>query len=572
MLKEEHVFQKGAQSGMISDCVVENGYFFFIQRLCSSSEDNEREYERLSLFLRNLYNTIFKNSIRTLSDFQKSIHNVLSSSFSVDMIDGIFVVVRGEDAYLTTVGNGKIFLQRGKDCALIISGSQCAIGKIQRDDFFICVCNKITSSEVQKKLDRYKLADILSQFDDSESVLLVRMAHKEDEKMRSIDDILREKEKRSHVFLQNNRKYTFIVVAILCVILVWSVGFGVKRRMDQAFKKEIASYTLKITEALQHAQEKAVQSNNEAFAFINQAKKDLETLQEKVGARKIPQIQKLLTHITDVEKNIMKKEEQKYDEFYDLHLIEKDARGDVLSVDQDVLAVLDKNAGAVYVISLSKKSNYTIKKGELRESSLMFFYDNTPYVYKQSDGLYTVDTEKKLTRVIEKDTEWGHIVSFSVYNGNIYLLDGDKNDIYKYLVVDNGYSSKQSYFKKGQLIDFNNAHSLMIDSSIYIGTDHAVYKYTSGLKDGFSTKIPGDTTAIFTQLFTDKNVTKIYVLDKEQGRVLLFSKQGSFEKQIESSILKQTSSFVVREKNPDASDTPSGIFALVKNKIYTIPF
>ena len=200
----------------------------------------------------------------------------------------------------------------------------------------------------------------------------------------------------------------------------------------------------------------------------------------------------------------------------------------------------------------------------------MYFHNKILYLYKENDGLYIIDKEEKLMRAIEKDSEWGHIVSFSVYNGNIYFLDGDKNNVYKYLVADTGYSSKQSYLKKEQGVRFENAHSIAIDSSVYVGTDRSVYKYTSGLMDGFSAKMYGQKTPLFAQLFTDTTVKKVYVLDKEQGTLYIFSKQGSFEKQIESSILRQTSSFIVREKNQDAPDIPSGIFIVAKNKIYTI--
>jgi len=566
----EYEFKKGIQSGMISDCFAEDGFLFFIQKSYVLSEDKNKACDTLSLFLKKIHDDVFGKPLYTFADFQKIIDDTIALHFSKDKIDGVCIVIRGDSAGLFTVGNGKIFLQRDKDCALIISGSQYAIGKAYDDDLFVCMFSQITSFEVQKKLSADDRGDIFAQFDTAESAVLVRVLNEKNEKTPISNDIIVEQRNKLHASVLKNKKYTFIAVGVLCVILIWSVGFGVKRRMDQLFKKEIASYTLKITESLQHAQEKAVQNNNEALALVNQAQKDLETFKGIVGTRKIPNIQELSSQIADIEKKIMKKEEKKYDEFYDLVLIEKDAHGDIVSFDSDTLAVLDKNKGAVYMISFSKKSTHTIKKSEIRGSSLMYFHNKILYLYKENDGLYIIDKEEKLMRAIEKDSEWGHIVSFSVYNGNIYFLDGDKNNVYKYLVADTGYSSKQSYLKKEQGVRFENAHSIAIDSSVYVGTDRSVYKYTSGLMDGFSAKMYGQKTPLFAQLFTDTTVKKVYVLDKEQGTLYIFSKQGSFEKQIESSILRQTSSFIVREKNQDAPDIPSGIFIVAKNKIYTI--
>ncbi len=571
MLKGEHKFKKSTQSGVISDYLVENGFFFLVQRSYSLSQDNKGVENVPAFFLKKLHDELLKKSIYTLSDFQNGIDDSIATSFSGNKIDGVFVMVRGDHAYLITVGNGYIFLLRGKECALIISGFNCAGGRAQDKDVFVCSFNHVLSAEeIQKKLSSHEEEDNLSQFDDTESVLLIQLSDEKNEKTHVSNDTIEHKEKKSYSFEQKNKKYTFIAVAVLVVILIWSVGFGVKRRMDQTFKKEISEYMLKITHSLQRAQEIGAQNNTEALFLINKAKKDLETFKGIVGTRKIPNIQKLSTQISDAEGNIMKKEEKQYNEFYDLNLIEKNAQGDALSVDQDILAVLDKNRGAVYILSLSKKSTDTIKKNEIREASLISFYKSTLFIFTHNNGLYTIDKEKKLTRSIDKDDEWGRIVSFSVYNGNIYLLDRDKNDVYKYLVTENGYSSKQTYLKKEQTVRFQNANSIAIDSSVYIGGDNTVYKYTSGLMDGFSIKIPGDVIPTFNQLFTDSTVKKVYLLDKEQGKIFLFSKQGSFEKQIESSILKQTTSFIVREKNSDSSDTPSGIFVLVKNKIYTI--
>ena len=50
--------------------------------------------------------------------------------------------------------------------------------------------------------------------------------------------------------------------------------------------------------------------------------------------------------------------------------------------------------------------------------------------------------KKKPVRIIEDDSEWGNIIDLNVYNGNIYLLDSEKDEVYKYLVAEKGYSEK----------------------------------------------------------------------------------------------------------------------------------
>ncbi|QQS44183.1 hypothetical protein IPM65_01080 [Candidatus Roizmanbacteria bacterium] len=58
--------------------------------------------------------------------------------------------------------------------------------------------------------------------------------------------------------------------------------------------------------------------------------------------------------IADAESAILKREEKPYDEFYDLALDEKDAKGDAIGKEEDILAILDTAAKKVHVLDLQK--------------------------------------------------------------------------------------------------------------------------------------------------------------------------------------------------------------------------
>lgn len=561
MLSVEHVFKKGVQSQLVSDFLVENGFFFFAQKSYVFSEGVHAASDELSFFLKKLHNSLRSVSVNTLADFQKSVDDTIATYISGKEIDGVFALVREDKVYLVSIGEGKIFLKRGDDCALIIADDNKAVGKAQDKDVFVCGSGEILSAElIQKNLQAGEIELSLPQFDDVETILLIRLVNTGKEKIATIH----------HAPALKNKRFTIVIVIALCGILVWSVGFGLKRRMDAAFKKETKKYTLKITDALRQASEIAASNSDGALVLIDHAKKDLRTLERTSGTRKIPHIDELIAQIADAEKKITKKEEKQYDEFYDLALIAKEAKGNALFVDHDSLAVLDVDAGAVYLLSLSKKAVDTIQKDEIKGSGLISLYNDQLYIFKKGVGVYTLDKNHVLTLAISKDDQWGDISNIVVYNGNIYLLDSEKNDVYKYLVVENGYGVKVSYFKSDQTISFDDPHSIAIDSSLYVGVSDAVYKYTAGIRDEFTIVIPGDENPKFTALFTDRTVNKVYIWDKDQGKVFILSKQGSFEKQVESSILKKASHFIVREKNPDMPNIPVGIFVLVKDKIYTI--
>ncbi|PIZ64996.1 hypothetical protein COY14_03280, partial [Candidatus Roizmanbacteria bacterium CG_4_10_14_0_2_um_filter_36_9] len=139
-------------------------------------------------------------------------------------------------------------------------------------------------------------------------------------------------------------------------------------------------------------------------------------------------------------------------------------------------------------------------------------------------------------------------------------LDSKSDEIYKYLVTENGYSDKVSYFNSGQAADLSNATSFVIDSAIYISAGENIYKYLSGDSESFSPKFPEENVS-YDDVYTDGDIESVYVLDKAKGSVYVLSKDGTYEKQISSSIFTKSKGIYVYENK---------IHALSGSVIYSI--
>lgn len=545
MLRIEHGVRETSRHEYASDFLVADNVFFFAQR----------PKNKPSAFLKNAHERLVSSSPPTLEKLRQIVHGALNETVGDKDIDGAFGVLTEDIVYLITTGKARVLLKRGEQCATLISGQNTASGKIHVGDVILCTADEeVTADLLKQKLDNFTPQEAAARFD-TEGVLIVRFATEKPV---------------THTPRYRGKKLTIVAIIVLTAILVWSVGFGVKRRTEALLKKETAAYVEKITDNLAKAQESELEEVEQSLLLIDKAKKDLAELKKKAGKRQLREIADVSAQIKRTEQIILKKEEKKYEEFYDLTLIEKDGQGDILTVDQDDLAVLDISRGVVYIVSLSKKSTVTIKKDDLREARLIAVYNNQLYVYKKGAGVSLVNKDKKMTIAVPDDKEWGYIRSLSVYNGNIYLLDAGVDEIYKYLAAEKGFSAKSSYFKQSQSIDLEGAHSIAIDSSMYIGAQTTVYKYTAGNRDRFAFTVPGQGEPLFDKVFTDKTVRKVYLWDKKQGKIYIVSKEGVFEKQIVSNILTQASDFMVREKNPDHPAISAGIFVLVKEKIYRI--
>ncbi|HLL60388.1 MAG TPA: hypothetical protein VK338_01605, partial [Candidatus Nitrosocosmicus sp.] len=345
----------------------------------------------------------------------------------------------------------------------------------------------------------------------------------------SIKDRLSEYAKRS----THGRKITIAMAVILLSIFVWSVGFGIQRRTKGETAKKVQFYKERINAKLSEASDLATLNSERSQLLVQEAKKDFKDLKNEVGENNSKDIELLDKQIQEKERQILKREDKQAEEFYNLDLISDNAVGSVMYLEDDQMSVLNNETGEVYLISVSKKSKEIFKKNAFKNGRLLTTYQGDVFLLS-SDGIYKANEDKQ-ERVVNKDEEWGSITALSVFNGNIYALDSGNDEVYKYLVAENGYSDKSSYFKSGESVDLLGSHSLAVDGSLYIATSKSVYKYTSGIRDEFNLELPENQKPAIKKLITSKDLNKIYLLDITNSKVFIVSKDGQYERQIESS-------------------------------------
>ena len=251
-------------------------------------------------------------------------------------------------------------------------------------------------------------------------------------------------------------------------------------------------------------------------------KTEIKTIQDKINT--------LFTQIDQLEN-------KKPDEFYDVTLLNRNtAISRFVTSDADSIGLLDAKHKHVYQVTIEKKSIKTYSFSKLLDAKAGVI-DNDRLFFLTTAGVYA-GIEKTEKKVVSNDG-WGEVIDVALFNGNIYVLDRGKDELYKYLVVDeNTFSKKTSYFKSGQSVDLSDAVGFAVDGSIYIVTESGkVLKYTSGLQQPLSLKLPRPITA--TKILTNENTDNLFIFDKQKGSVFVFSKEGEFKKEITSKFLKK---------------------------------
>lgn len=359
------------------------------------------------------------------------------------------------------------------------------------------------------------------------------------------------------------RKVTLAVTIALLVIFIWSVVLGNSRRQKADFIKEVAQASKGIQTTLSEAEDIRIEDPIKALKLVGGAENSYKTLTQKAQEKKyigVSELTALGNAINTARLNIKKAEQSPSKEFYDLSLIKADAEATKLYMADRKLAMLDSSHGRVYILSIDDKSVETVSSKDIKGAQFVALHQNNPIVFNGASGIFK-KKDDKVERVVEKDSAWKNVVDMGVFNGNIYLLVAGNNEVYKYLVAENGYGDKTSYFKTGQTENLSGAVGMSIDSAVYIAKNDSVKKYVSGLHETFETTVPEDKPE-FSSIYTSAELQNVYLMDKDHATIFIFDKEGVFQKQVESAIIAQADDFVVDEEK--------GILILAENKIFNI--
>jgi len=580
MFKQDIGFYLGREkSDGFSGFVDENNLFLAVEIEMGINPDKGRE---LTAYIREKIKVI---KIENLHQFDSFISDIIKEknlpsgfSFSVGYL-------KGNIFYLKTINQGKIYILRNNKLVLLIENDKTASGYITEEDMFIFTFDKfmkLLGEEygLNKKFDHRPISDIIDEItpellakdDQGTAALFIKLSKIEDE-VRPVNDFFEMPKKVNplstlkdfYLRFGQQKTLTFITVFILAVILFWSVGLGYIRRSQENNQKKISLAQELIGQKLTQAQEVSYLNMSSALNLIADSKGEVEKLKKDLNIRAgssgstAEKVKELEEQISNTENKILKKEEKKYSEFYDLTVDDEKAKGDKFYLDGENLLISDRDRGVLYELSLEKKSLDKDQSSEIKKSFLIALFDEKKYFYVNGAGIYQV-VDGKVKKVIENDKEWGKIIDLTVFNSNIYLLDQGKNSIWKYMSSESGFGGKNPYFESGQSIDLSQVNSLSIDGSIYLAGDSVLFKYTSGLRDGFKVDLP-DGSANINKIFTSKDLEKIYGWDRGRGAIYVMGKNGDYQEQINSKILTKATDFTVYKDS---------IYVLQGSKIYKI--
>jgi hypothetical protein len=359
--------------------------------------------------------------------------------------------------------------------------------------------------------------------------------------------------------ISQSRKLTFSVAIILLVILVVSIGFGVRQKKINDLKKKYQGILIEATNGVTEAISLAsVSPDSSRELFLSSEQKLLQIQALKVNDPKITELQK---KIEESRAAILGEYTENSELFLDLGLLSSGFRGDLISASGGQIFVLDKAGGRIVSIASDTKKSKVVAGPSIVENpnDMASYQDNVFVLF--SDGVYGVGLGK--TKLIEKT--WSGDALIYAFAGNLYVLDKVGNQIYRYAgATGNTFGSQQNWLSASTKANFSEATSWGMNGAVYVLYPNSkILKYSLGSPQNFSISGVQPEIGSINALYADPDNQYVYLLDKAGKRVVVVDKNGVYKAQYINDQIAGATGLIV-------SEAQKKIILLTGDKLYSI--
>jgi hypothetical protein len=336
-------------------------------------------------------------------------------------------------------------------------------------------------------------------------------------------------------------------VVFVMVVLVL-VGIGQIKAKQERIKKEKLNQAIEQVVADYQEAVKLVELNPvRSRELADQAQAGLDRLSE--SARQDKRLDEVKSGLGEVLGAAVGVKAANTKKVLDLSLVREDFRGAKMRLDDGGnLVVLDVGGQRVTKVDPDKKSGtVVVGKEQVGLAELVATYPGKLVVVNDKGVVECTVGNGQCKKVVEVDEEWGEIKDVGMFAGNIYLLDGGVGKIWKYPVIENGYGAKQEWLANEVKLP-SKVVSMSIDGMVWVGGEGEVKKYVRGVEDRFEMGEINKKLGNDLEVEAQEDGERLVVLDRENARVVIFKKDGSYVEQYQEEKLSSAKDVVLDEK------------------------
>ena len=309
-----------------------------------------------------------------------------------------------------------------------------------------------------------------------------------------------------------------IVVVLLLVIGVWWMKGQAEERQKI---EEYANVLNEVTEEIGSAETTGQYNKDQAGEMLNHAEESaLEVLNSGYHRAKANELLQEISDARDKLDNIIHAEPR--------------VLGDLSSKRENVsaLGLLSLNNtlyayeyNALYPIILDEVQDpITIDDNETVVDATVFEDEDSLLFYTKSGKLIEYK-DNRVTFLDNDDGQFKKGVDVDAYSNKFYVLDPDDNQIWRYARRRDSFGSAKAWNVNA---DIQNGVNMAIDGNIYVlNSDGYITKVYSGNREDFPIKRqPIQEMEAPTKIYTELDMTQIYILEPVNRRVLVYNKDG----------------------------------------------
>ena len=528
-----------------------NGNLLLVIKIEEETEPSLKAREIISCF----HETYASFGEGILEKLEFSLQKI-QGEFKGIKLDIIVGVIWGDVLYLGILNKGKAVLLRNGSLATILEGKEglvTASGFLKRGDAFILGTEKffetVLEETLKTNLERKNPEEIVE--------VLAPIIHREGENG-GVGAIIAKKEKRKgklKQFLKPRKKkietkeqrMMMSVAVVLAILLFISIGLGWQKRRKEKEKQKFNKIWEEITYKYEQGKELVEINPILARKLLSES---LNLTKENQDYKQIKELEKEIEK--ELGKAVREYELSELPLFLDLGLIKNGLKGISLDFWGEEMIVLGED-GTVVKIDLNRKTEI---EGKVEGGKLISHWGEKVFVL--GEKIIEIGSQ------IEIEKEWGEIVGFETFAGNLYLLDQAEDEVWKYPVIEDGFGTRRSWFGPGVKPDLSRAVDFTIDGDVWILlADGKILKFTSGVPKAFSIAGLDREFNNPTVLYTNEDCQKLYLLDKGNKRIVVLDKSGEYDSQYIGGGIENVLDIVV-------SESDKKILLLGREKIYEI--
>lgn len=332
---------------------------------------------------------------------------------------------------------------------------------------------------------------------------------------------------RSDPKYKRRRRLLGLVFVVLVVVLVGSITWEWRRRVAAARMEEYQELIAPVEGKFEEAMSQRRINDRLARSLLLEARDQLGAM-EGVDEEFSEEVEEWRRRVAAAYAEISGEEEIVPELFFDLSLVSEGFVGTDMALDEERLWVWDGNSASLLTVGVATKQSELVASGGLLEGGRVVAASGGRAFVFTGDEVVAVESGE-VELIIEDEEVWEEVGLMGAYVGNVYLLDRSLGEIWRYSPVEDGYT-RQRWLAPGVAPEFDGVVDLEIDGDVWVlDGNGGLRQYRRGAAAGLPLEeLDAPITNAAEVYPTEDNVL---VLDKSGNRVVVYTKEGAYQKQ-----------------------------------------